>query len=168
MKNKTHTMKKHTPMTLILRITLIFVLSILSLGIAAQGGNEGERFLHYERNKSAEQAFHKLLMADPNNSDNWFGLAESYIKQEKALRALDTLRNATASVQSDPIYKVAIGAALLSTGNKSEAQTRFTEALDATRRKDVKVLAAVAIAQLNSKDGDLPLAAELLDEAIKR
>lgn len=142
---------------------------ILALAVAeAQSLEQANQHLYYERYSSAETAFHNVLNTDPNNAEAWSGLTEAYLSQNELDKLNDSISKAPSSVQSQPYYKVAQGALLLQQNNMAGASSLFKEALESTKEKDARVLAAVAEAHIDAKNGDANYAIELLNKAIKR
>lgn len=150
------------------RILFLTVL-ILSFGaLSAQSLEQGHQHLYYERYQSAENTYHQVLKQDVNNSGAWYGLVTAYLLQNNPDKASDTIKAAPATIQSDPYYNIACGAALLYQDKKEEASLYFNEALERTKEKDAGVLAAVARAHIEAKTGDANYAINLLEKAIKR
>jgi len=143
-------------------------LSMGAVALHAQSPQTGEQLYYYERYQSAEDAFHKTLSQQPDNAQAWYGLTEAYLMQGEVNKAADSLRLAPADVKDEPYYQAALGYVLLDENKKDSAALYFNEALKETKEKDENILAAVAQAHINSKNGDANYAIELATKAIKR
>jgi tetratricopeptide (TPR) repeat protein len=150
------------------KIFFIAILSGSAMAIQAQSLEEGNKALYYERYATAEQNFRQALKQDANNAAAWYGIAEALLNEEHADQASNELTKAPATVQNEPYFKVAEGAVLLNQGKQAEAMNYFNQALDDTKQKDEAILAAVARANIEAEKGDLNLAIDLLNKAIKR
>lgn len=135
---------------------------------SAQSFDEANEKLYYERYHSAETIFHKMLKQDPANARAWYGLTRSYVEQDDLSMAADSLMVAPVTIHSDPYYKVARGMILLQQNKSTEANALFNDALEQTKYKDESVLAAVASAHIQARNGNGNYAVELLNKAIKR
>ena len=150
------------------QIILLFIFISGALVLSAQSAEQGTRQIYYERYQSAENTFHQILQQDPNNKTAWYYLVKDYLLENKPDKANDSIQLAPANVKEDPWYKVAYGNILLQQGKKEEAAGYFKDAIKDTKEKDAGILAAVADAQINSKNGDANYAVDLLNKAIKR
>jgi tetratricopeptide (TPR) repeat protein len=151
------------------KITILILFSVISILSVAQTQAEAEKFLYNERLKSAENSFHILLERQPDNAKAWLGLVQTYLLQQNPAAARDTLVYAPAAIYGNPYYHIANGAILLSENNSDKARIEFNKALDTRKkRKNAATLYAIAEVNLNSKNGDLDYALNLLNKAIKR
>jgi tetratricopeptide (TPR) repeat protein len=150
------------------KLLLFTLFSIAVLFLNAQSIQEGNKQLYYERYQSAETTFQQLLKQNTNNAEAWYGLTKAYLLQKEFTIADNMLRAAPETVRREPFYQVAMGALLLHQGEITGASNYFSEALEATKHKDAVILAAVAEAQINAKDGNSNYAVDLLSKAIKR
>lgn len=150
------------------RITIFFNFILGALVVQAQSVEQGAQQMYYEQYQSAENTLHQVLQQDPNNAGAWYNLAKDYLLENKVEKASDSIGLAPANVKSNPWYKVAYGTILLQQGKKDEAAINFNDALKDTKEKDAGILAAVAYAHINSKNGDANYAIDLLNKAIKR
>ncbi len=98
----------------------------------------------------------------------WHWLTHTYLLQDEAGKAKDSLAAAPSSIAQDPYYQVACGELLLAMDKKDSAQTLFLQAVDRTRSKDAAILTAIAEAHIEMKQGDPQFALEMLDRAQKR
>lgn len=138
------------------------------LMLHAQSIEQGNRHLYYQRYQSAANTFHQLLQKDPANAAAWYGLTKTYLLQDKIDKAHDSIQLAPEQIYSDPYFKVARGALLLEQHKKEEAGNYFSQALTQTKEKNPRILAAVADAHINSKEGDYTYAIQLLEKARKK
>jgi tetratricopeptide (TPR) repeat protein len=148
------------------------IFSILSLLLffdimQAQSVDEGYRYLYYERNHSAEKTFLQIINQNPANTKAWLGLSSAYMQEMSTADSAHRLPIAPQSIIGDPYYLTAYGTILLQRNNP-DAANYFKEALSKTREKDAVILAAIAEAHINAKNGDPNYAIELLRKAIKR
>jgi len=149
--------------------TIFFaLLTLISFGALAQSTEDGKRLIERERNASAAQTLHQVIQREPSNAEAWYWLAYAYAQQNKASQGLDTLNKAQASLQNDNLFKVALGHLLMANGKKEQAQPLFNAAILNTKEKNAVILSAVARAQIDNKNGDIPYAIGLLQKAIKR
>lgn len=150
------------------KIIISIHLMVATFGLCAQSAEEGFNQLYYERYQSAEKTFHKVLAQDPGHAKAWYGLTRTYLLEDKASKALDSIRLAPAQLFGDPYLQVSIGSVLLSSDKKDSAALYFNKALDQTREKNSGILAAIAQAHTDAKNGDALYAVDLLNKAIKR
>jgi tetratricopeptide (TPR) repeat protein len=150
------------------RITILLSFISTAFSLNAQSVDEGVQQMYYERYQTAENTFHKALQQDPNNANAWYYLEKDYLLEDKLNKANDTFQLAPANIKDDPWYKVAYGTILLQQGKKDEANNYFNDAIKDTKEKDAGILSSVADAQINSKQGDINYAIDLLNKAIKR
>lgn len=150
------------------RTALFISLITVSAAVAAQSMEEGRNYLENARYASAENTFHTILNQQPDNAEAWCLLTNTYLKQELAGEAADTLALAPADVQDDPYFLVARGGLLLNANKPDSANIFFQQAMDLTRSKDAGILAAIAEAHIEAENGDLMYALQTLDKAQKR
>lgn len=149
---------------IVLPITVLFACAALQ----AQSVADGNKQLYYERYGSAAQTFNQIVQQQPDNAAAWYGLTHAYLLQNEAGKAAHALRQVPQSIIEEPFYQVAYGAVLLHENKKDNAALAFNNALDETRRKAADILAAIARAHIEAKNGDAQYAVELLQKAIKR
>lgn len=149
-------------------IALFSFISSSSFALNAQSVDEGLQQMYYERYQTAENTFHKALQQDPNNASAWYYLEKDYLLEDRLNKASDTIQLAPANVKDEPWYKVAYGTILLQQGKRDEANNYFNDAMKDTKEKDAGILSSVADAHVNSKQGDINYAIDLLNKAIKR
>ena len=63
------------------KLSISLLLSVACIGgtVMAQTVEQGKQFLYYERYKSAQDAFEKVLAANPNNIDAVYWLGQTMI-----------------------------------------------------------------------------------------
>lgn len=147
---------------MIISLSLLFSAVVLH----AQSAEQGFLQLYYERYESAENTFRQAVQQDPNNAKAWYGLVRTHLLQNE--KAQESLQGAPASIHNEPFFEVAYGSILLNTNKKDSAAIFFNKALEQTREKDAGILAAIAQAHIESKNGDANYAIELLNKAVKR
>jgi tetratricopeptide (TPR) repeat protein len=150
------------------RIAILSSFISTAFVLNAQSMDEGVQQMYYERYQTAENTLHKALQQDPNNASAWYYLEKDYLLEDKLNKANDTIQLAPANIKDDPWYKVAYGTIVLQQGKKDEANNYFNDAIKETKEKDAGILSSVADAQMNSKQGDINYAIDLLNKAIKR
>ncbi len=149
--------------------TILFIITtVAGLTLKSQTVDEGNRHLYYERYASAENTFQNVLEKDIENEAAWYGLVRALSLQEKDQQAAQVVYNAPPAVKDEPLFMAANGYALMGLNKKDSAKILFDEALDKTKHKNVGVLLAVAQAQVENKNGDLALAHELIEKALKK
>ncbi len=141
----------------------------------AQSIEEATKQLYYERYESAKTTLHSVIEKDANSPDALYWLSEIYLKQQKTDSAYALLDGKAKSFLSVPFSKkesplVYVGWAhvLMDTGKTTEARTLMDEVLSTTKNKNALALWAIARANIDSKNGDIKWALELLEQAAKR
>ena len=134
----------------------------------AQEQPDAKSLIYHQRYTSAREALHASLKADPNNAGNWYLLSQTFPGSDSAAALRQELNAAPAEVRTQPMFEVAYGALLLKEDKKDSAAALFTHAMEATKEKDANVLAGVANAHLDAKNGDPQYALTVLEKAIKR
>ncbi len=145
-------------------MVFLFVPGVL---LAQTTGDPGQ-LIYYERYAGAATELHHRLQADPAGVDNWYLLSKAYLGADRYDALADTLQLAPEAVLSQPLMEAVRGNLLFQKGDSSGAAQLFEQALRETKRKDPRVLAAVASAYINTKAGDAHYALELLEKAIKK
>lgn len=150
------------------KVSLSTILMVSFSLLYGQTTEQGKQHLYYKKYQSAEKSFQNAVQQDPNDAEGWFGLASAILHQKETEKAKASLGQAPASVQSQPFFKIAQGYVFLNENKKDSANFYFGQALNETKEKDAAVLAAVAEAQIEAKEGDANYALELLEKAVKR
>ena len=150
------------------KVLLLLLASTISLFAISQNVQDAQKFIYYERYKSAENTLHTVLKTDPSNAAAWYWLSQAYLPLNRTAALRDTLLTSSNEVKQNPWYQVAYGHLLLAENKKDSAAVYFNEALDKTKEKDPDILLAIANAHITAKAGDANYALSLLDKAIKR
>lgn len=143
-----------------------FITTVTTL--SAQSLEEGRSYLDNARYASAETVFHAVLNQQPENAEAWCLLTNTYLKQEQADEAADTLALAPAAVQKDPYFLVAYGGLLLNTNKTDSANWYFEQAMNLTKSKNPDILAAIAEAHIEADKGNPDYALRVLELAQKK
>lgn len=153
-------------------LTAIFLAG--SLIAKAQTIEDAKKYIYYEKYESAKTTLQSLIAKGDASSDTWYWLAETYLKQQNLDSASKVLLSnpnqlfQQNSFKEDPLFFIGWAHVLLDSGNTVEARRITEEVLKATKYKSADVLLAAARANVDSKNGDLTWAIELLDKAMKR
>jgi tetratricopeptide (TPR) repeat protein len=147
---------------------MLAAVALVSTAGKAQTVEQGKKFLYYERYKSAQETFEKVLAANPNNIDAVYWLGETMIHRKdtrdtagaKALFSKMLMTNGNA-----PLLLVGMGHVELEQGNTTDSRQRFETAISLTKGKDINVLNAVGYANVDAKAGDANYAIEKLTMA---
>lgn len=148
-----------------LSISLLLSLTCIGGTVMAQTVEQGKQFLYYERYKSAQDVFEKMLAANPNNIDAVYWLGQTMIHRKdtrdtagaKALYQKMLVSNGNA-----PLLLVSMGHVELLYGETKDSRQRFETAISLTKEKDVNVLNAVGYANTDAKAGDANYAIQKL------
>lgn len=148
-----------------LSISLLLSLTCIGGTVMAQTVEQGKQFLYYERYKSAQDVFEKMLAANPNNIDAVYWLGQTMIHRKdtrdtagaKALYQKMLVSNGNA-----PLLLVGMGHVELLYGETKDSRQRFETAISLTKEKDVNVLNAVGYANTDAKAGDANYAIQKL------
>jgi tetratricopeptide (TPR) repeat protein len=131
----------------------------------AQSVDDGKKFLYYERFKSAKETFEKVLQKEPNNVDAIYWLGQTLLNMKDTAGAKDLYQKSLASNNNAPMLLVGNGEIMLMEGKKDEARQQFETAINMTKGKDVDVLNAIGLANVDAKQGDATYAIEKLKQA---
>jgi tetratricopeptide (TPR) repeat protein len=147
----------------VLILATIFVANV----VTAQSIEDGKKFFYYEKYKSAQDVFEKLVAANPNNTDAVYWLALTLITPDEFKdlpRAKELLRKTLETNSNNPLLLVGMGHIELHEGKVQDARQRFETALSLSQSKSIPVLNAIGIANGNydSKNGDAAYAIEKL------
>ncbi|MBS1565575.1 MAG: tetratricopeptide repeat protein, partial [Bacteroidetes bacterium] len=150
------------------RLLLLYTLFCFADRLTAQTTEDAENLFYHHRYNSAGTALHALIAKDPNNVHNWWLLAQVYLEQNRTAALKDTLQLAPPAVAGDPLLRAVKGHILLGEKDSAGAAVYFAGALKDTKMKDPAVLAEVARAQVDVKEGNAAYAIDLLEKAIKK
>jgi len=131
--------------------------------------------IYYKRFQAAKVRLYDIIEKDPGNPDTWYWLGNIYLKEKKADSAKKILQDGIAFHEANKFSKkqyplVFIGWAhlLLDNGAITESRIHMEEILKLGKFKDPNILLAVARAHIESKNGDIAWAIELLEKAAKK
>jgi len=137
-------------------------------GSKAQSTAEARKLLYYERFDGAAHALQTLLKTDPNNSEAWWLLTQTYVDKHRIPGLHDTLQQMPATVRQQPLGLCALGALALEEHKNDSALGYFNQALRMTKEKDPSILLAVATAEQCGDSVTAKSAIAVLNKAIKR
>ncbi len=154
------------------KITFSLIAIAVSAGaLLAQNVDAGKKFLYYQRYKSAQDQFEKVLAANPNDINAVYWLGQTYLAN-KSLKngqqmAKDLYQKALGTNGSAPLLLAGVGHIELLEGNATDAHQRFETAISLSKAKDIDVLNAIgqANADVSAKSGDPNYAIEKLNLA---
>jgi tetratricopeptide (TPR) repeat protein len=148
---------------------IIFVITMfLTVNVFAQSNQEGEKLLYYQKYLSAEDAFHRIISANPADAEAWMLLVKTYLLQGDKQKAVDKLMNSPESFFDSPYYMVAKGGSLYANGKIDSSRIFFDKAVSETKGKKADILANAAALQIIAGGDDMSFPLELLEKAMKR
>ena len=146
--------------------------SLLVAGVAslcnvafAQSVDQGKKFLYYERYKSANDVFDKILASNPNNIDAVYWKGQTLLSSKDSAAAGDLYSKALQTNGNAPLLLAGMGGVELRLHKAPDAKAHFEAALSLSKSKDINVLNAVANANIDARDGDAAYAIEKLNLA---
>ncbi len=148
--------------------SLLLTFACVGSTVTAQTLEQGKQFLYYERYVSAQNAFEKVLNANPNNIDAVYWLGQTMIHRRDTrdtAGAKALYQKMLATNGNAPLLLAGMGHVELLYGNKTDSRQRFETAISLTKEKDINVLNAVAYANVDAKEGDLNYAIQKLTTA---
>jgi tetratricopeptide (TPR) repeat protein len=159
-----------------MRKIFIFSTMLFSWGFTqAQSIEEAKNQLYYERTESAKNTLRSVIAKEAGSPDALYWLAEIYLKQQKTDSAYlllngqaKDLLSAAYSKKESPLVYIGWAHVLLDTGKTADARKLMDEVLTTTKNKNPLALWAIARANIDSKNGDIKWALELLDLAAKK
>ncbi|HEY6902578.1 MAG TPA: tetratricopeptide repeat protein [Puia sp.] len=147
-------------------------LSLLVAGVAslcnvafAQTVDQGKKFLYYQRYKSANDVFDKVLASNPNNIDAVYWKGQTLLAMKDSVAAGDLYSKALTTNGNAPMLLAGMGGVELRMHKTADAKQRFETALSLSKNKDINVINAVADANVDAHDGDAAYAIEKLNLA---
>ena len=149
------------------KLSISLLLSVACIGstVMAQTVEQGKQFLYYERYKSAQEAFEKVLAANPNNIDAvyWLGQTMIHRRDTRDTAGAKALFQKMLATNGDaPLLLAGIGHVELLYGDTTDSRQRFETAIKLTKEKDVNVLNAVGYANTDAKAGNANYAIQKL------
>lgn len=153
-----------------MRIGFLLVASVAGLcNIAlAQTVEQGKQFLYYQRYKSANDVFDKILAGNPNNIDAVYWKGQTLLAQHDSMTAGDLYSKALQTNGNAPMLLAGMGGVELRLGKNQDAKQRFETAISLTKGKDINVLDAVADNNIDARSGDAQYAIEKLTLATQQ
>ena len=150
-----------------MRIGLLLVAGVAGLcNVAfAQTVDQGKKFLYYQRYKSANDVFDKILAGNPNNIDAIYWKGQTLLAQHDSVAAGDLYSKALQTNGNAPMLLAGMGGVELRLGKAQDAKQRFETAISLTKGKDINVLNAVADNNIDARSGDAQYAVEKLTAA---
>jgi len=143
--------------------------SLLVAGVAslcnvafAQSVDQGKKFLYYQRYKSANDVFDKILASNPNNIDAVYWKGQTLLAMKDSVAAGDLYSKALTTNGNAPMLLAGMGGVELRNHKAADARQRFETAISLSKGKDINVLNAVADANIDAHDGDAAYAIEKL------
>ncbi len=141
---------------------LVLAAIIAVKGTMAQSIEEGKKFLYYERFKSAKMVFDKLVAANPGNADAAYWLGQAYLGMENVNAARDLYQKTLMANPNSPLLLAGMGHIELLEGKTQDARSRFETAISLSQAKNIGVLNAVGLANIDAKAGDAVYAIDKL------
>src|SRR5215471_15705768 len=126
-----------------IRFSLIVAATVVTNISLAQTVEQGKKFLYYERYKSAQETFEKVLAANPNNIDAvyWLGMTMVHRKDTKDTAGAKSLFSKMLQTNGNaPQLLAGMGHIELMQGNTTDSRQRFETAISLTKGKDINVL----------------------------
>jgi tetratricopeptide (TPR) repeat protein len=131
----------------------------------AQSVDQGKKFLYYQRYKSANDVFDKILASNPNNIDAVYWKGQTLLALKDSVAAGDLYSKALQTNGNAPMLLAGMGGVELRNHKTADAKQRFETAISLSKGKDINVLNAVADANIDARDGDAAYAIEKLNQA---
>ncbi len=154
------------------KISLFTLFILVANFLWAQSIDEGKKFLNYERWESAQNAFNKIITADPNNAEAIYWLGQTYLQNSDnpdTLAAMHLYQKALQANPNAPLLMVGVGEVELMKGKTTDARNHFEAAINLTKKRDLdQTLLAVGRANIDTKGGDALYAIEKLKDAADR
>jgi tetratricopeptide (TPR) repeat protein len=150
-----------------MRIGLLLVGGVAGLcsPAFAQTVAQGKQFLYYQRYKSANDVFDKILAGNPNNIDAIYWKGQTLLSEHDSAAAGDLYSKALQTNGNAPMLLAGMGGVELRMGKAQDAKQRFETAISLTKGKDINVLDAVADNSIDAHSGDAQYAIEKLTQA---
>ncbi|GGB19087.1 tetratricopeptide repeat protein [Puia dinghuensis] len=131
----------------------------------AQAVDQGKRFLYYQRYKSANDVFDKILAGNPNNIEAIYWKGQALFATHDSSAACDLYSKALQTNGNAPLLLAGMGGCELRMGKTQDARQRFETAISLTKGKDIIILNAVADNNIDAHSGDAQYAIEKLTQA---
>jgi tetratricopeptide (TPR) repeat protein len=144
-------------------LAFIFFYSATSF---AQTVVQGLKHMELEQYESSKKVFRSLITKEPGNVEYYYYLGEVYLKTETPDSAKYFFNEGIKMKPEQALNYAGLGKVVFA-GNPSEGKQNFDKALELSKSKDARVLAAIADYYINSKNKDVAQAIPLLERAIK-
>lgn len=156
-------------------ICLTVLLAFFLSEAGAQNLKEIKQDIYYTRFETAKSALQKMIGSGTPDPEAYYLLGEIYLRQKNEDAAkkivqmgLEYVTTKDISMKKAPLVHIARAHLLLNEGKNAEARSLLDEVLRAGKYKDADALYAAGRVQVDSRNGDLNYALELLNEAAKR
>lgn len=134
----------------------------------AQHFDAGKKMYYSQRYLSANNEFQQEIVANPNDGRAYFWQILSLSELNQMADAKKIIAKIPQTVAGNPYINIARGFIALSDKDSIGAKKYFIDAIGNERRKDPAIQLAVAIANVESNNGDNLYAVNLLEEASKK
>ncbi len=160
-----------------MKLKVLIILFLLSAPgfVNAQTLEDAKRHIYYQRYETAKNILQSVIQKRTATPDVWFWLGEIYLKERKLDSARKVFLDGTQYCLNNKLSKkqfplIFIGWAhmLLDIGELADGRMQMEEVLKLSKFKDPAALLAVARANIESKNGDVAWAIELLQKAVKK
>ncbi|MEO6636839.1 MAG: tetratricopeptide repeat protein [Ginsengibacter sp.] len=151
------------------KVSLLVCFIMLVNVLLAQSIEDGKKFLNYERYTSANDAFSKLIAANPNNVEAAYWLGQTYLQNQDnpdSVAAKALYQKTLQANPNAPLMLVGMGEIDLMEGRKDEARNKFETAINATKKRDREnILLPIGRANIDANNGDIHYAIDKLNDA---
>ena len=149
------------------RSFILLVATVVTGGnvLFAQSVEQGRKFFYYERWKSAQETFEKVLAANPNNIDAVYWLGQTLLELKDSVGAKNLYQKSLTQNGNAPLLLAGMGQVELMEGKSNDARQRFETAITLTKGNEVEVFNAVGRANVKARTGDANYAIEKLNQA---
>lgn len=151
-----------------MKVTSMLVgLSLFGMSMSfAQTVEQGLKHKELEQYESSKKVFNGLIKKDPANPEYYYQMGEVYINLDKQDSASYFFKESIKKKDDFALAYVGLGK-VLAASNPGEGKKSFDKALELSKSKDEKVLAAIAEYYINAPTIDYAQAISLLEKAIK-
>ena len=148
-----------------MKLTLVAVVVMFGLTVAAQSVPEGKTYLFNGRHHLAKTTLEKVVESDPKNTEAVYWLSQVLYETRRHKAAVELLtKNLEGAKGTNPLLLVAMGQAELIEKRPNEARQRFETAISLTKAKNAMVFVAIGKANLEH-GGDPAYGIEKLKQA---
>jgi tetratricopeptide (TPR) repeat protein len=148
------------------KTSVLLLAAVIAGGLAkAQTIDDGKKFLYYEKYKSAKVVFDKLVTANPANADAAYWLGQTLLAMEDVAGAKSLYQKTLMANNNSPLLIAAMGHIELLEGKNQDARQRFETAISLSQGKNIAILNAVGLANVDAKGGDALYAIDKLKAA---